>query len=78
MELKKHFGEQLCFHGGIDTQSTLPFGTRDDVIQEVKERINTLGKGGGYILAPVHTVEADVPIENVLAVYEAARTYGLY
>lgn len=77
-ELKDEFGDSLCFHGGIDTQKTLPFGTKEDVISEVKERIQILGKKGGYILAPVHTVEPDVPIENVLAVYEAAREYGKY
>ena len=59
--------------GAVDTQTTLPFGTREEVIAEVRERIEVLGKGGGYILAPVHTVEPDVPIENLLAVYETAR-----
>ena len=76
--LKRDFGDALCFHGGIDTQSTLPFGSRDEVIAEVRERIEILGRGGGYILAPVHTVEPDVPIENVLAVYSAAMEYGRY
>jgi uroporphyrinogen decarboxylase len=77
-ELKEVFGKRLCFHGAVDTQSTLPFGTRNQVIAEVKERIEVMGKGGGYILAPVHTVEADVPLENVLAVYETARLFGRY
>jgi uroporphyrinogen decarboxylase len=71
--LKRDFGDRLCFHGAVDTQTTLPFGTPDDVAREVRERIETLGRGGGYILAPVHTVEPDVPLENVLAVYEVAR-----
>ena len=73
--LKRDFGDKLCFHGGVDTQTTLPFGTKEDVAAEVRERMEVLGAGGGYILAPVHTVEPDVPIENVLAVYEAARRY---
>ena len=77
-ELKKEFGDQLCFHGAVDTQKTLPFGTREEVISEVRERIEVMGKGGGYILAPVHTVEADVPIGNILAVYEAVREFGKY
>ncbi len=77
-ELKNEFGDALCFHGAVDTQRTLPMGTKDDVIGEVKERIAIMGKGGGYILAPVHTVESDVPIENVLALYDAAREYGRY
>jgi len=71
--LKSDFGDTMCFHGAVDTQTTLPFGTREEVIAEVRERIEVLGKGGGYILAPVHTVEPDVPVENLLAVYETAR-----
>ena len=75
--LKSDFGDRMCFivgaGGAVDTQTTLPFGTREEVIAEVRERIEVLGKGGGYILAPVHTVEPDVPIENLLAVYETAR-----
>lgn len=77
-ELKKEFGDRLCFHGAVDTQKTLPFGTREEVISEVKERIEVMGKGGGYILAPVHTVEADVPVGNILAVYETVKKYGKY
>jgi uroporphyrinogen decarboxylase len=71
--LKRDFGNRLCFHGAVDTQTTLPFGTPQQVVEEVRERIAVLGKGGGYILAPVHTVEGDVPVENVLAVYETAK-----
>jgi len=74
--LKEEFGDRLCFHGAIDTQRTLPLGTREEIVSEVRERIEVMGKDGGYILAPVHTVESDVPIENVLALYEAAKAYG--
>ena len=77
-DLKTQFGDRLSFHGAIDTQSLLPFGSPNDVFREVKHAFETLGRGGGYILAPVHTVEGDVPVENVLAVYEAARKYGRY
>jgi uroporphyrinogen decarboxylase len=77
-ELKREFGDKLCFHGAVDTQNTLPFGTREEVVAEVKERVEVLGKGGGYILAPVHTVEADVPVENLLTVYETAMNLGRY
>jgi uroporphyrinogen decarboxylase len=77
-ELKSEFGDRLCFHGAVDTQKTLPFGTKAEVVAEVRNRIDVLGAGGGYILAPVHTVEADVPVENLLAVYETAKTYGQY
>ncbi len=71
--LKRDFGDRLTFHGGIDTQQTLPFGTPAQVADEVRQRIEVLGRGGGYILAPVHTVEPDVPLENILTVYRAAR-----
>jgi uroporphyrinogen decarboxylase len=76
--LKRDFGDRLCFHGAVDTQGTLPLGTREEVVAEVEERIDTLGPGGGYILAPVHTVEPDVPIENLLAVYDTAKSFGVY
>jgi uroporphyrinogen decarboxylase len=74
--LKRDFGARLTFHGGVDTQRTLPFGTPAEVAAEVCERIAVLGRGGGYILAPVHTVEPDVPLENILAVYAAAKACG--
>jgi len=71
-ELKAAYGDQISFHGAVDTQTTLPFGTPDDVRREVQERIAVMGAGGGYILAPTHNIQPDTPIENVLALYEAA------
>ena len=71
--LKARFGGQIAFHGAMDTQHTLPFGTPDDVRREVAERREVLGRGGGYILCPCHAIQPDVPIENILAMYEAAR-----
>jgi uroporphyrinogen decarboxylase len=68
--LKADYGHALSFHGAIDTQTTLPFGTPDDVRREVRERVAVLGAGGGYILAPTHNVQPDTPLENVLAMYE--------
>jgi uroporphyrinogen decarboxylase len=50
--LKDRFGDRLCFEGGVSVQTTLPFGTPDDVRAEVEELIRVLGKGGGYILGP--------------------------
>lgn len=72
-DLKAEFGDKICFHGGIDIQHTLPFGTANEVEQEVKERIRVLGKNGGYILASTHNIQTDTPIENILRMYEAAR-----
>lgn len=70
-DLKQEFGDKICFHGAISTQKTLPFGTTHDVIQEVQERIKTVGVNGGFILAPSHNIQPDTPLENILAMYVA-------
>ena len=70
--LKREFGEQLTFHGGIDMQNLLPKATPAQVAAEVRRYCEVLGKGGGYILAPAHLFQPDVPPENILAVYQAA------
>jgi len=67
--LKEEFGDEICFHGTISTQKTLPFGCRRDVVREVQERIKTVGVNGGLILAPSHNIQPDTPLENILAVY---------
>jgi len=73
-ELKARFGERLSFHGAIDVQHTLPEGTPEEVRAEVRARFGDLGAGGGYVLAPSHNLQPDVPTANVLAMYdEAAR-----
>lgn len=71
--LKREYGTDLCFYGGISTQQTLPFGTPEDVRAEVRERIEVMGRGGGYIIAPGIVVLADTPLENVLAFIEAVQ-----
>ncbi len=68
--LKTAFGDRLSFHGGIDMQNLLPFGTPGDVRTEVRRFCEVLGRGGGYILGPAHLFQPDVPPENILAVYE--------
>jgi uroporphyrinogen decarboxylase len=68
--LKRDFGDRLCFHGGIDIVNTLRTGTPDQVRAEARERIATLGLEGGYIMCSSHHIQADSPIENVLALYE--------
>ena len=75
---KRRFGDRLTFWGGIDTQHVLPHGGVEDVEAEVKRRSGELGPGGGYVLAAVHNVQADVPPENILAMVEAAKKYGRY
>ncbi|MDR1964578.1 MAG: hypothetical protein LBQ50_12425 [Planctomycetaceae bacterium] len=71
-KLKTEFGNQLCFHGGIDMQYLLPQGTIEEVRTGVKRYCDILGENGGYILAPAHLFQPDVPPENILAVYDAA------
>jgi uroporphyrinogen decarboxylase len=71
--LKAEFGGKICFHGGVDNQQTLPFGTPEDVRSEVRWLKRTLGADGtGFIIAPCHNLQAITPIENMLALYEAA------
>ncbi len=74
--LKRDFGDRLIFHGGVDNQHTLPFGTTEDVRQEVIDNIRIFGEGGGYILAPCHNIQAVGPAENVVAMYETGYEYG--
>jgi len=78
-DLKKKFGSRITFWGGgVDTQSTLPFGSAQEVREEVRERIRAFGPGGGFVFNPVHNIQALVPVENVLAMYRAARESGRY
>jgi uroporphyrinogen decarboxylase len=67
-EVKKKFGDKLCFWGSIDEQHTLPFGTPADVEREVIARLRTLGKNGGLVIGPTHHVQLDTPLENFWAV----------
>jgi len=71
--IKAEFGDRLSFHGGIDIQETLPHGTPDDVQAEVRERCELLGRGGGYICTSAHYLQADTPLENIIAMYCARR-----
>ena len=70
--LKRAHGDRLCFEGGVSVQSTLPFGSTEDVREEVRHLIATLGAGGGYILGPSHVIQAGTPPENIYAMFETA------
>jgi uroporphyrinogen decarboxylase len=76
--LKKEYGKYIAFWGGVSTQKTLPHGSPDDVRKEIRERIRVLGKGGGYILAPSHELQGDVPLENMLAFIDEAQHQKLF
>jgi uroporphyrinogen-III decarboxylase len=78
-DLKARFGRQVTFWGGgVDTQSTLPFGTPEEVATQVRERLEVFGKGGGFVFNPIHNVQASVPVENLLTMYQTVRDYGKY
>jgi hypothetical protein len=77
--LKREFGDRIVFWGGgVDTQRTLPFGTPDQVREEVRDRIRAFGAGGGFVFCAIHNIQARTPVENVLAMFEAVREYGNY
>ena len=77
-KLKEKYGDRLSFWGTIGTQSTMAFGTPDEVKKEVKKRIMTVGKGGGLCIGPSHTLEPPTPWENIAAFFEAVEYYGEY
>ena len=74
--LKRDFGATLIFHGGVDNQFTLPFGSVEEVRQEVLDNYRILGEDGGYILAPCHNIQPVTPPENIAALYETGYEYG--
>jgi len=76
--LKKRFGNNIVFCGGIDSHRVLPFGSVEEVRQEVRRVMDILGPGGGYMMGAVHTVMNDVPPENVLAMVDAVEEFGHY
>lgn len=71
--LKKEYGNYISFWGGVSTQHTLPHGTTEDVRREMRERMSVLGKDGGYVLAPSHELQGDIPLENMLAFIDEAQ-----
>jgi uroporphyrinogen decarboxylase len=77
--LKGRFGEKLVFWGGgIDAQHILPFASPDKVRQETVRNIESFKSGGGYVFCSVHNIQAGVPPENIVALYDAAYEHGFY
>lgn len=74
--LKKRFGAKIVFWGGIDTQNILPYGSAEDVRREVRKITKILGENGGYVLSAVHNIQADVPPENIVAMFDEAYKLG--
>jgi uroporphyrinogen decarboxylase len=75
-KIKSEFGHQLAFHGAVDIQHTLPHGKPADVQAEVRDRCEVLGRGGGYICSAAHMIQADTPLENIVAMYTTPRELG--
>jgi uroporphyrinogen decarboxylase len=71
--LKREYGAEITFYGGINSQTTLPHGSESDVRAEVRDRVRVLGKGGGYICSSDHAILPDVPFQNVVAMIDEAR-----
>ncbi len=73
--LKREFGSELSFWGGLDIQKTLSQGTPEEVETQVKRLMDVLGTGGGYVFAPSHNIQPDVPMINIKTMFEAANRY---
>jgi len=74
--LARDFGRSLVFHGAVDNQQTLPFGTPDDVRREVADNIRIFRECKGYVVAPCHNMQPNTPTANILALYEAVHEFG--
>jgi uroporphyrinogen decarboxylase len=78
-DLKERFGQRIVLWGGaIDTQHVLPFAGPDEIREHVRENVETFKPGGGYVFNNVHNIQAGVPAENVIALFDAAYEYGFY
>jgi uroporphyrinogen decarboxylase len=76
--VKEKFGKSLCFMGTIDEQHTLPFGTEEDLKNEIDERIKIVGKGGGLILGPTHNIQSDTELEKIEILFDHIKKKGVY
>jgi uroporphyrinogen decarboxylase len=75
-KLKDEFGNQITFWGGgCDTQHVLPFTAPDEIAQHVREQIEIFASGGGYVFNPIHNIQADIPPENIVAMFDTAREF---
>lgn len=77
--LKRDFGGELSFWGGgVDTQGVLPHGTPQEVKDDVRRNLDALAPGGGYVFNTIHNIQADVPADNIVAMWDALQEYGVY
>lgn len=75
--LKSHWGDKIVFHGGLDTQEVLPFGTKETVEKAVNDTVDIMIKDGGYVFAAAHNIQEDVPPQNLVYMLDAARNYKI-
>jgi uroporphyrinogen-III decarboxylase len=73
VKLKREYGDKLCFWGSLDIQQTLPFGSPDQVRQEVLTRLKTIGRNGGLLIGPTHNIQLDTPLENLYAMINTIK-----
>ena len=78
VEIRRRYGHRLTLWGTIGTQTVLPHGTAAEIRAVISEYMATLAPGGGYVIGPTHSINRDVPWENIVAFYEAIREYGSY
>ena len=75
--LKDEFGQDITFWGaGVETQSTLPYGTPDDVRKQVRDRLDLFSKGSGYVFSSIHNIQKDIPFDNLIAYFDGIKSYG--
>ena len=77
-KIKERFGSRICFHGGISIQKTMPYGSAEDVRNEVRDRVEKLSGQGGYIFCTAHNIQPDTPVENIEALFAAYKELGRY
>jgi len=73
--MKREYGQHVTFAGGISTQRTLPFGTPEELRRDVRERIQVLGQDGGYLCGLNHTIRPEVPVRNIVALFDEIRNF---
>jgi len=74
--VKQQYGDRWCLVGNIDSSRTLPYGTPDDVADEVREAIDVAAPGGGYVLASDHSLHDGIPVENIVTLFRTGAEYG--
>lgn len=77
-KLKREYGKYIAFHGSIDIQKTLPYGTTEEIREMVRRRVKAGKPGGGFIISTAHNIQPDTPTENILTLFDAYKRFGSY